>query len=137
MGPRGGVDVCHVTRYIIPVIKTLANRLTQELFGKGKVRGFPPDVATRAARKLEYVHLATCVDDLKVPPGNRFTCSAAIARGSTRLPSTTSGAFVFGLSTVTPTTLRFVTTIEGERSDERTQYQAHDASSHPSWRDAV
>jgi proteic killer suppression protein len=54
------------------VIKTFANRLTQELFVKGKARGFPPDVASRAGRKLEYVHLATCLDDLKVPPGNRL-----------------------------------------------------------------
>jgi toxin HigB-1 len=29
-------------------------------------------VAGRAARKLEYVDLATQVDDLKTPPGNRF-----------------------------------------------------------------
>jgi len=39
---------------------------------KGKTRGFPPDVATRAGRTLEYVHLATCLDDLTVPPGNRL-----------------------------------------------------------------
>lgn len=29
-------------------------------------------LAKRAARKLEYVELATRLDDLKVPPGNRF-----------------------------------------------------------------
>jgi len=29
-------------------------------------------VAGRAARKLEYVDLATSLDDLKVPPGNRL-----------------------------------------------------------------
>ena len=54
------------------MIKTFADKLAQELFGKGTARGFPPDVARRAARKLEYVHLATCLDDLKVPPGNRL-----------------------------------------------------------------
>jgi proteic killer suppression protein len=54
------------------VIRTFANRLTQELFAKGKARGFPPDVALRAGRKLDYIHLATCLDDLKVPPGNRL-----------------------------------------------------------------
>jgi addiction module HigA family antidote len=37
------------------VIKTFANRRTQELFAKGRATGFPPDVARRAARKLEYV----------------------------------------------------------------------------------
>lgn len=35
-------------------------------------RSLPPDVARRAARKLEYVELATQLDDLKVPPGNRL-----------------------------------------------------------------
>jgi toxin HigB-1 len=29
-------------------------------------------LARRAARKLEYVDLATRLDDLKVPPGNRL-----------------------------------------------------------------
>lgn len=33
---------------------------------------FPPDIAKRAARKLEYVDLATSLDDLRVPPGNRL-----------------------------------------------------------------
>lgn len=42
------------------------------MFAIGSARRFPPNVATRAARKLEYVHLATCLEDLKVPPGNRL-----------------------------------------------------------------
>lgn len=54
------------------MIKTFANRLTQTLFVEGVARGFPPDVARRAVRKLEYVHLATRLEDLKVPPGNRL-----------------------------------------------------------------
>ena len=54
------------------MIKTFANRRTQDLFAKGRATGFPPDVARRAARKLEYVHLATTLRDLRVPPGNRL-----------------------------------------------------------------
>jgi len=42
------------------------------LFTTGQAKRFPADVARRAARKLEYVHLATRLDDLKVPPGNRL-----------------------------------------------------------------
>jgi proteic killer suppression protein len=53
------------------MIKTFADRRTQELFLSGSARRFPPHIAARAARKLEYVDLATCLDDLKVPPGNR------------------------------------------------------------------
>jgi proteic killer suppression protein len=35
-------------------------------------RRFPPGIARRATRKLEYLDLATCLDDLKVPPSNRL-----------------------------------------------------------------
>ena len=54
------------------MIQTFADGHTQMLYTTGKSRRFPPDVAKRAIRKLEYVDLATCVDDLKVPPGNRL-----------------------------------------------------------------
>jgi proteic killer suppression protein len=54
------------------VIKTFADRHTQELYATGKSRRFPPEIARRAARKLDYVNAATCLDDLQVPPGNRL-----------------------------------------------------------------
>ena len=54
------------------MIKTFADRRTQELYLTGKAKRFPPEVAGRAARKLEYVDLATSLDDLTVPPGNRL-----------------------------------------------------------------
>lgn len=54
------------------MIKSFADKRTQDLFVTGSAKRFPPDVASRAARKLEHVHLATCLDDLKVPPGNRL-----------------------------------------------------------------
>ena len=54
------------------MIKTFADRHTQELFSTRRSRECPPDVAKRAMRKLDYIDVATCVDDLKVPPGNRL-----------------------------------------------------------------
>ena len=54
------------------MIKTFADRHTQELYATGNSKRFPPDVAKRATRKLEYIDLATRLDDLKVPPGNRL-----------------------------------------------------------------
>ena len=54
------------------MIKTFADRLTRDLYATGASRRLPSDVARRAARKLEYVNLATQVDDLRVPPGNRL-----------------------------------------------------------------
>jgi toxin HigB-1 len=54
------------------MIKSFADKRTQELYSQGMTKKFPADVATRAARKLEYVHLAEHLDDLRVPPGNRL-----------------------------------------------------------------
>jgi proteic killer suppression protein len=54
------------------MIKSFADRRTEELFVTGTAKRLPPDVIARAVRKLEYVHLAARLDDLKVPPGNRL-----------------------------------------------------------------
>jgi proteic killer suppression protein len=61
-----------VTRYNILVIKTFKDKHTQQLYATGKSRRLPADVLQRARRRLEYVDLATCLDDLKVPPSNRL-----------------------------------------------------------------
>jgi toxin HigB-1 len=52
------------------MIKTFADRHTQELYEVGKSKRFPPEIWERAFRKLEYLDLATGLDDLKVPPRN-------------------------------------------------------------------
>jgi len=54
------------------VIRTFADRRTAELYDTGKSKQFPPDIWSRALRRLEYVDLALHVDDLKVPPSNRL-----------------------------------------------------------------
>jgi len=54
------------------MIKTFADKFTQNLWITGKSKRFPQDLASRATRKLEYIDLATCLEDLKAPPGNRL-----------------------------------------------------------------
>jgi proteic killer suppression protein len=54
------------------VIKTFADRHTEELYATGKSKRFPPEIRKRGIRKLEYIDLATGLEDLKVPPGNRL-----------------------------------------------------------------
>jgi proteic killer suppression protein len=54
------------------MIKSFADRRTQALYLTGKAKRVPTDVAGRAARKLEYVDLASRLDDLKALPGNRL-----------------------------------------------------------------
>lgn len=70
-----------MTRYIRVVIKTFADRHAQRLYATGKSKKFPPDICRRAARKLEYLDLATTLDDLKVPPGNRLHALGADRKG--------------------------------------------------------
>ncbi|MEZ4529317.1 MAG: type II toxin-antitoxin system RelE/ParE family toxin [Desulfobacterales bacterium] len=54
------------------MIKTFADRHTQKLYLTGKSKKIPADLLQRAIRRLAYIHLASCPEDLKVPPGNRL-----------------------------------------------------------------
>lgn len=54
------------------MIKTFADRHTREVFVNGKSKRIAPDIIKRAIRRLEYIDLATCLDDLRVPPSNRL-----------------------------------------------------------------
>ena len=54
------------------MIKTFADRRTQEIYATGKARRFAPDLARRARRRLEYLDLATGIEDLQEPRGNRL-----------------------------------------------------------------
>jgi proteic killer suppression protein len=54
------------------VIKTFADKETQQLFVKGKSKRLPPNLLRRAMRRLEYIHLAVTLNDLKIPSSNRL-----------------------------------------------------------------
>ena len=54
------------------MIKTFADRHTKELYETGKAKRLPPTIWKRSLRKLEYLDLATTLDDLKVPLSNRL-----------------------------------------------------------------
>jgi len=54
------------------VISTFADRHTKELYETGKSKRFPSEIWKRAKRRLEYLDLATGLDDLRVPPSNRL-----------------------------------------------------------------
>jgi proteic killer suppression protein len=61
-----------VTHYNYRVIKTFADKHTLQLYLTGKSRRIPADVIDRAIRRLEYLDLASSLDDLKIPPSNRL-----------------------------------------------------------------
>jgi toxin HigB-1 len=54
------------------MIKTFADKETQQVFVAGKSKRLPPDLLRRAIRRLEYIDLARTLNDLKVPPSNRL-----------------------------------------------------------------
>ena len=54
------------------MIRTFADRHTEQLYRTGRSRRFPPEIASRAARKLDQVNAAARIEDLRVPPGNRL-----------------------------------------------------------------
>ena len=54
------------------MIQTFADKETQQVFITGKSKRLPPDLIRRSIRRLEYIHLAKTLNDLKVPPSNRL-----------------------------------------------------------------
>lgn len=63
-----------VTRHVtyILMIKTFADKHTRELYRTGKSKPLPSDIVKRALRRLEYIDYAMCIEDLRVPPGNKL-----------------------------------------------------------------
>lgn len=96
------------------MIKTFADKRTHQLYLMGTARRFPPDVARRAARKLEYVALATQLDDLKVPPGNRLHALDRERKGQHSISINDHGVSASASRTATPTTSKSPTITEGE-----------------------
>ncbi|MGO8766860.1 MAG: type II toxin-antitoxin system RelE/ParE family toxin [Limisphaerales bacterium] len=54
------------------MIVTLACAETESIFRGERSRRLPPDIQNTARRKLEYLHRAQRLDDLRMPPGNRL-----------------------------------------------------------------
>ena len=54
------------------VIQTFANPETEHFFATGKSRRLPTEILKRAAMRLNQVHAATRVEDLRLPPSNQL-----------------------------------------------------------------
>ena len=63
------------------MIRTFADEHTRSFYESGRSRRLPPDIISRAKRKLDYVDLARCLGDLRVPPGNRLHALEGDRRG--------------------------------------------------------
>jgi toxin HigB-1 len=64
------------------VIKTFADRDTEQFWRTGKSKGMPPaNLRSVAKRKLTRLDMATTLDDLKSPPGNHLEALAGDRAG--------------------------------------------------------
>ena len=54
------------------MIVSFACAETEGVFRGQRSRRLPPDIQNTARRKLEYLHRARVLNDLRMPPGNRL-----------------------------------------------------------------
>lgn len=54
------------------MISSFACPETERIFRGERSRKLPPEIQNTARRKLEYLHRARTLDDLRMPPGNRL-----------------------------------------------------------------
>ncbi|WP_372683742.1 type II toxin-antitoxin system RelE/ParE family toxin [Desulfosarcina sp.] len=88
------------------MIKTFADKETQHVFIKGKSTRLPPDLIRRAVRRLEYVHLATTLKDLRVPPSNRLHALRGSREGQYAISINDHGASASASSMAMPMTFK-------------------------------
>ena len=58
--------------YNIDMIKSFADKETEKVFNQVFSKKLPQSIQHVALRKLILIDNAACLDDLKVPPGNRL-----------------------------------------------------------------
>ena len=66
------MTVIIISIIIVSMIVSFACKKTKKLFNEDVAEGFLKAIATRAKEKLELLHFAASVDDLRIPPGNRL-----------------------------------------------------------------
>jgi toxin HigB-1 len=54
------------------MIRSFKGKWAQMIFNQQVPKGFPTDIAKVARRKLEAIHAAANLNDLRSPPGNRL-----------------------------------------------------------------
>jgi toxin HigB-1 len=58
--------------YGATMIQTWANDETERFYKTGKSRGFAKDIQKQATMRLQQLHAATSLDDLRLPPSNKL-----------------------------------------------------------------
>lgn len=68
---------------------------TERIFHGERSRRFPPDNQNTARRKLEYLHRARVLNDLRMPPGNRLEALKGNRKGQRSIRVNDQGRICF------------------------------------------
>lgn len=63
------------------MIKTFADKETAKIFSETRSRKLPQDIQQRALTKLNRIHFAACIEDLRAFPGDRLELLSPPERG--------------------------------------------------------
>ncbi len=63
------------------MIRSFGNKTTERVWQEQYVKGFERTVQRATLRKLELIHAAKYVEDLRIPPGNRLERLVGDRRG--------------------------------------------------------
>jgi len=88
------------------MIKSFADKETKQLFITGKSKRSPSELIKRAIRRLEYIHYASTLNDLMVPPSNRLHALKEDRKGQFQYRSIPNGESVSVSLKAIPTMLK-------------------------------
>ena len=64
------------------MIRSFADKNTEEFWNTGKSSKIPPNIRKRAYRKLQLLHAATTVEFLRIPPSNHLEKLSGARKGT-------------------------------------------------------
>ncbi len=66
------LDVNSEPHHALHVIKSFRDQETEKIFRGDRSRKLPMDIQRRARMRLDRLHAAICLEDLRIPPSHRL-----------------------------------------------------------------
>jgi proteic killer suppression protein len=99
------------------VIRSFADKQTEQFWVTGTLGRLPPDIERRALRKLSAIDATDQLESLRVPPGNRLHALEGDRAGQRSISVNTNGASAFGSKMATRSMSKSATTTSCEMSE--------------------
>ena len=78
------------------MIKSFKCKETEKIWNEEFSKKLPQDIQKRALQKLRMLHIASVLDDLKIPPSNRLEVLMVTGKGNILFALMTSLEYVSG-----------------------------------------